>query len=115
MSGGVERLLDRTLLSCADLFLALLLRDGTLTYLPELYEVFGPEKLVDFLDIFAGATFEVPSTEVLSKIARDISVYHDHQSGTYTFPELARKYDLSENEVKWACSKVSEVEKGIGL
>ena len=113
MNDGVTRLLDPSILHQADLFVGLLVRNRSLSYLPELYEVFGPEKLVDFLDLFAGTTFEVPSIETLAGITRSLAIYNDLSMKGYNARELARKYDISETAVRETASMVRDIEKEI--
>jgi hypothetical protein len=43
--------------------------------LPELYEIFGEESLLKFLDLFSGMTIKVPSHDQLSLIIRDVNIY----------------------------------------
>jgi hypothetical protein len=52
-----------------------LLRAGSTSLLPELYEIFGTENLLKFLDVFAGTTIVVPSAMVLEDSIRDTFIY----------------------------------------
>ena len=43
--------------------------------LPELYDIFGKDNLLKFLDIFAGTTVKVPPSKVLEDAIRDTFIY----------------------------------------
>ncbi len=73
--------------------------EGTL--IPELFEIFGREKLFKFLDIFAGTTIKVPDKGLLKRIIRDTAIYLALVNN-YTDLQvdyLARRYDISQTEV----------------
>lgn len=101
----MEKLLDQDLIHYSDLFIAVLLQQADATFLPELYEVFG-DKLVLFLDIFAGTTFVVPSRQVIEKAVRHVAIYHKLESGRYKEEELAREYGV---DIRW----VREIRKQV--
>src|SRR5262245_13061178 len=42
---------------------------------PELYELFGNQHLMRFLDLFAGTRFEVPSRDLILTALRDADIY----------------------------------------
>jgi hypothetical protein len=58
-----------------EVFIAVLLARTRRTVIPELYEVFGPEQVMRFLDLFAGTRIEVPSRDVISQAPRDADIY----------------------------------------
>jgi hypothetical protein len=59
-----------------ELFYVLLVSAGRYTFLPEIYDVFGKEQTVKFLELFAGVTIKIPDTNVLQRYAEDISIYY---------------------------------------
>ena len=58
-----------------DALYVLLIHSGRYELLPELYEVFGREHLIRFLELFGGTTITVPNTEDLAQAVRDVSIY----------------------------------------
>lgn len=54
--------------------LALLESTGD-THLPEIFEIFGCDAFLKFMDIFAGTTIEVPSLKVIQDSVRNVSIY----------------------------------------
>ena len=66
---------DRGSLKHIDALQVALLRAGKDTLLPEIYDIFGKDKLLKFLDIFSGATIRVPPRKVLEDSIRDTYVY----------------------------------------
>lgn len=99
---GKAGLLDSKVLDCYETFVTLLIRRTTDTLLPELVAVFGdrPEEIVQFLSIFAGTTFRVPSVEALSNIVRDAYIHTAMENGRDTIESLAAMYDLQVADVK---------------
>lgn len=84
-----------------------LLRAGKNTLLPELYDIFGKENLLKFLDTFAGTTVEVPTKKVLEDAIRDTYVYLTLEKGLKSsnkkksdvVKELSDRYDIEGREV----------------
>lgn len=80
-----------------------LLRAGKNTLLPELYDIFGKECLLKFLDTFAGTTIQVPTKTVLEDAIRDTYIYltmrKEAKSGNRkksdVVKELAERYDIT--------------------
>ena len=83
-----------------------LLRAGKNTLLPELYDIFGKEHLLKFLDIFAGTTVQVPSKKVLENAIRDTYIYLTLTTGlskgkkkSDIVKELMERYDIPKKDV----------------
>lgn len=88
-----------------------LIRASRDSILPELYDIFGKERLLKFLDIFAGTTVKVPTKKVLEDAIRDTFIYLSlekmKKSGkpkkimTDVVRDLADRYSMSMEDV-WA-------------
>lgn len=68
--------------------------------LPELFEVFGREKLIQFLDIFAGQSFKVPDHDTLSQRIRDVLIWIGMEENQNKANDLAVEYSLTERRVR---------------
>ena len=79
------------------------------TLIPELYEVFRPEQLMRFLDLFAGTRFEVPSRDVILTALRDADIYARLAEHKDTVRGLATKYRLAEHQVADAYARVAAI------
>lgn len=66
---------DPSVVKHVDALQIALLRTGRESLLPELYEIFGKEATIKFLDIFAGTTITVPSRQVVENAIRDTFIY----------------------------------------
>lgn len=66
---------DNRVMEHIDVLQVALVRAGRNTLIPELYEVFGKDNLLKFLDLFSGTTIEVPSKLVLENAIRDTFIY----------------------------------------
>ena len=75
MKVDMIRMLDDDVDELVEVFIPVLLAWTRKTLIPELYEVFGPEQLMRYLDLFAGTRFEVPSRDVILKALRDAEIY----------------------------------------
>lgn len=86
---------------------------GSYTFLPELYDIFGREATIKFLDVFAGCKLRVPRLEKLEVLARDTSIYmrienvSDRQKPA-VIKSLAEEYESSEDRIRsyYASTKV---------
>lgn len=73
-----------------------LLVDTRFSVLPELYEVFGPSALLEFLDIFGGATIKIPTREELEVYLRDVIIYANYNEKRRS---LCTRYNLTDSEL----------------
>lgn len=69
------RILDTKLGEDVDVLKVIMLYYNDLSLLPELLDVFGGEAFIKFLDVFGGTTIEVPSSDVIERASRDVSIY----------------------------------------
>ena len=53
----------------------LLLCSGKHSYLPELYDIFGEDKTMEMLEVFAGTTIKFPGLLELKTLARNVVIY----------------------------------------
>lgn len=103
------RLLDSNLGEHLDVLKLVLMYRHSDSFLPEIYDVLGPEKFLKFLDIFAGATLTLPSFKDLSTAVRDVSIYLDVQRGVKP-EDVNAKYGVSGQEASDdICRMVSDI------
>ena len=85
-----------------------MIRAGRETLLPEIYEIFGKEATIKFLDIFAGTTVKVPTKKVLENAIRDTFIYlalqkSDKSNGKIkrrdVVDDLADRYSIEREKV----------------
>ena len=74
------------------------------THMPELYEIFGKEAFLRFLDVFSGATIVCPPREVLHRCIRNVGIYLRIDgaldgSKSQLIRDLAAKYKLTQGVV----------------
>lgn len=89
----------------AEVFFVLLLTSGKYSFLPELYEIFGKDSTIKFLELFAGMTVEVPSVKRLSSLARDTKVYTRVKNANPShratvIKSLAREFSTDEKRIR---------------
>jgi hypothetical protein len=77
--------------------LLVLLKTDSYSLLPELYDVFGEENLMKFLDIFAGNTIKVPSKKEFSKAIQKIDIYNrlENKKNSTSALLLSQEYEVS--------------------
>ena len=86
-------------------FYALLVSSGQYTFLPELYDIFGREITIKFLDVFAGCKIRVPKFEVLEELARNTAIYVrienvPNKKRSIIVKSIADEYELTEDRVR---------------
>lgn len=59
----------------SQVFRTLLYEAAGLSHIRQLYEVFGPEGLLKFFDLFAGVTIKVPSRNKIEQALRDTRIF----------------------------------------
>ena len=92
-----------------------LLHDSRETLLPELYDIFGKEVLIKFLDIFGGRTVKVPAREYLRRAARDVDIYIMLFYDEASVDTAARRYDLSQERVRKIFCKMQGLAQSLGV
>ena len=75
MKVELVRLFDKDASQFVDVFIPVMLAWTRKTLISELYEVFGTEHLMLFLDLFADTRFEVPSRDLILTALRDADIY----------------------------------------
>lgn len=103
------------------MFYALLVSCGSYTFLPELYDIFGREATIKFLDVFAGTRIKVPKLEKLEALARDTAIYVrienvSNRQKPAVVKSLAEEYELNEDRIRsiYASTKV-KIEQEYGF
>ena len=96
-----------------EVFYVLLVSSNKYTFLPEIYDIFGRETTIKFLELFAGCAIKVPRMEKLEKLARDTAIYVRIEQASPSqqaqlIHTLADEYDLTEDRVRrvYAATKV---------
>lgn len=88
-----------------EVFYALLVSSGKYTFLPELYDIFGREATIRFLEIFAGCRVKVPKLDKLETIARSTAIYVrvsqvSEKRKPSIIKALAEEYELTEDRIR---------------
>ena len=109
MKVDMIRMLDDDVGELVEVFIPVLLAWTRETLIPELSEVFGPEQLMRFLDLFAGTRFEVPSRDVILQALRDADIYARLAAHKDTVRGLATKYGVEEHRVADAYARVAAI------
>ena len=101
------RLFDKDVSSLIDVFIPVMLAWTRKTLISELYEVFGTEHLMLFLDLFADTRFEVPSRDLILTALRDADIYARLAGNKDSVRGLATKYGVAEHQVADAYARVA--------
>ena len=87
-----------------DVLFAVLLHDTEETLIPEIYEIFGAEYTIKFLELFAGTVVTVPDRNCVEQAMMDMDIFltlseaaPDEQ--TVAVQRLALKYDRSADAI----------------
>lgn len=82
--------------------------------LPELYSIIGPEKFMEVLNVFAGATLKFPSIERTGSILRDWIIFQEARLG-YSKVLIAQRHGVTLSTVKGVVSRCSKFLKEFQL
>lgn len=88
-----------------DFMLVVLMEAAGDTHIPNLYEIFGKESFLKFMDVFAGTTLRVPSTKAVEDAMRDVGIYLGLRevalgSRAGAVKNLARRYSMTVGAVR---------------
>lgn len=113
------RILDKLTRRYVDVFYLVLLSIADKSILPEIYEIFGKDSMIKFLDIFSGTTIKVPSRHIIEKAIQQVDIYiqltdkHTSQVAEH----LAEQYGLeitgvwsTYQQMKNLCEKVLKIQ-----
>jgi hypothetical protein len=92
---------------------AVLFLCGKYTMLPEIFEIFGPEKAWKFLTVFGGRTIKVPSEKSVQESISHLLIWSElsntHDSQREAIKRLAHRYDMKDSEVRSAAARVQDM------
>ncbi len=112
---SVLKLYDTRAEKYIDALYALLVTTASTEFFPEMYEIFGRNAVVKFLDIFAGQTIRVPSREVVEEHIRDATVWVEVQRGERTLPQIAESHGIVMKDIDRICEKVQTALRKLGI
>jgi hypothetical protein len=107
MKVDLVRLFDKDASQFIDVFIPVMVAWTRKTLIPELYEVFGKQHLMLFLDLFAGTRVEVPSRDLILTALRDADIYARLAGNKDSVRGLATKYGVAEHQVADAYARVA--------
>ena len=102
-------------------FYVLLVSSAKYTFLPELYDVFGREATIKFLDVFAGCSLRVPKINKLERLAMESSIYVRVERVTprrrqVVIKALAEEYEVTDDRIRNIYHKTKKkLEKEFGF
>ena len=103
-------------------FYVLLVSSGSYTFLPELYDIFGRDATIKFLEVFQGCRLSVPKAEKLEKLAREVGIYTrverapTSKSRAVVIQRLAEEYELTEDRVRSIYARIKvKIEDELGF
>jgi len=102
---------------CVDTLRVILLYSCSRTVFPELVEVFGPDLVYKFIDLFGGVTIKVPDRHFLEQAVRDIDIYRTMSNGVRAeaLKYLAIKHDTTEEYVRERYVHVKRLREKYGI
>lgn len=113
---ALPRVFDPAIMEHFDIVEVLLVVDNATTVIPEIFEIFGAEKGIEFLDVFSGQKIDVPSVAKLARTIRRAMMYGEmRKRGRLNDPEnaelVAARFRTDATEVLDACRRVDAVMK----
>lgn len=98
----------------ASLIYILLLKSGKYSFLPELLDVVGEDKMMELLELFAGVKFQFPSMDELKKHAKEVTVFFRvHKARPAhrgkVVKELAEEYFITDDMINIIYKKMAKL------
>lgn len=98
----------------AHIIYILLLRSGKYTFLPELLDVVGQEKMMELLQLFSGMQFKFPETSEIERYAKEVTIFFRVHRATakrrsIVIKDLADQYFVDEDTIRLAHHKISRL------
>lgn len=105
------RIMDPRIKRHVDVVHLVLMSYASRSVIPELYEIFGKEAMIKFIDIFAGCTFRVPSREVFERAVMDTEIYLEYCRTPLpsTIDSMATRYAVTEGEIWRSVGRVNTI------
>jgi len=102
-----------------NILMMMLLVNDEYDVLPELYEIFGEDKLIKFLDVFSGITIKVPDRSRLMECVEMIESYQilyktTEETEERVTEDLAIKYEVSVEKIGQWYDRVEKIIKKTG-
>lgn len=84
-----------------DAIKAVLILQSNFDLLPEVYDIFGKEGTIKFLNIFAGRVIRIPTREEIDTAIRDVMLWVavSKNGSVDSIRALSAKYGVTKNEV----------------
>ena len=83
-------------------------KDTSASMFPEMYEIFGRESVLKFLDIFAGQKISVPKAEEMSERIRDVNIWVEMKKDPTNRIKLMDEYRISDSTLDEIVSGVDK-------
>jgi len=103
---------DRKVLRGIDPVKAVLFLCARHTLLPEIFESFGTESTLSFLESFGGKTVKIPSIKAVKDAIMSITIWEEMEAAINkeeASKRLAKRFNVREGEIRLAYSKVKEM------
>lgn len=109
------RLFDENAQRYVDALYAVLVMSQRTQYFPEMYEIFGKEQVLKFIDVFSGQTIQVPTRESLEQHIRDVTIWVKMVDDPANLQTIRTEYGLSTADVQSICKDVAEKLSSVGV
>lgn len=111
---ALPRVFDPAIMEHFHIAQVMLVVDNAATVIPEIFEIFGPEKGAEFLDVFAGQVVRVPQVQAMARSFRHAMMYGEMlKRGRLDDPKnaelVAMRFRADQREVLEACRRVGAV------
>lgn len=92
----------------------LLLKSAKNSFLPELLDVVGEDKMMEMLQLFAGMKFQFPTIKDLERHAKDVNIFFRlHRTPAKRRPavmkDLAHEYFVEEDDIQYLFKKMQKL------
>lgn len=94
----------------------MLLRSGRYTYLPELFDAVGKEKMLEVLQLFAGMQIKFPTMDEIKRYAKEVTIFFrinkvSEKQRASVVKDLADEYIVDEDTINLIYQQMSHLLK----
>jgi hypothetical protein len=109
------KLLDRNTERYIDALYAVLLTTQPVSLFPEMYEIFGREAVLKFLDIFSGQVIHVPSAAQIEEKVRDVTIWVEMKKDGGARLKLMDEFGLRDADIDRIIYTVDQSMKSMNI
>ena len=109
------RLIDNNTDRYIDALYAVLMMSNETQFFPELYEIFGRNRVLQFLHIFSGQKIQVPTIEYLEQKIKEVQIWMEFKKNPSNRLSIINSYGVSDSDIDSIVRSVDRKIEELGI